>query len=36
MLLRALNHKQQPAVALAELAAHGAHSATFIGEHYEN
>jgi mannose/fructose-specific phosphotransferase system component IIA len=36
MLLRALNHKQQPAVVLAELAAHGAHVATFIGEHLES
>ena len=36
MLLRALNHKQQPAVTLAELAEHGAHAATFIGEHLEN
>jgi len=32
MLLRALNHQQQPAAALAVLAAHGAHAATFIGE----
>jgi len=31
MLLRALNHKEQPAVTLAELAAQGAHAATFIG-----
>lgn len=31
MLLRALNHDQQPAAALAELAAHGAQAATFIG-----
>ena len=36
MLLRALNHSQQPAAALAELAAHGAHAATFIGEHLED
>jgi len=31
MLLRALNHRRQPAAALAELAAHGAQAATFIG-----
>lgn len=36
MLLRALNHEQQPAATLAELAAHGAHAATFIGEHRDN
>lgn len=36
MLLRALNHRRQPAAALAELAAHGAHAATFIGEHLED
>lgn len=35
MLLRALNHKEQPAATLAELAAHGAHAATFIGENLE-
>lgn len=32
MLLRALNHRHQPAAALADLAAQGAHSAIFIGE----
>ena len=31
MLLRALNHRRQPAAALAELAAHGARAATFVG-----
>lgn len=31
MLLRALNHKLQPAAALAELAADGARAAIFIG-----
>lgn len=36
MLLRALNHAQQSAVALAALAAHGAHEAIFIGDHPEN
>jgi len=36
MLLRALNHSQQPAAALAELAEHGAHRATFIGDGHEN
>jgi len=36
MLLRALNHRHKPAAELAELAAHGAHAATFIGEHLEN
>lgn len=36
MLLRALNHRQQPAAALAELAANGAHAAIFIGEHLES
>lgn len=36
MLLRALNHRHEPAAALAELAAHGAHAATFIGEHLED
>lgn len=36
MLLRALNHKQQPAATLAELAVHGAHAATFIGERIES
>jgi len=36
MLLRAINHEQQPAVALAELALHGAHAATFIGERLES
>lgn len=34
MLLRALNHRQQPALALAELAMHGAHVATFVDEQY--
>lgn len=36
MLLRALNHRQQSAAALAELAAQGAHAATFIGDPLEN
>lgn len=36
MLLRALNHEQQPAATLAELAANGAHAATFIGERLES
>ncbi len=36
MLLRTLNHRRQPAAALAELAAQGAHSATFIGDHDED
>lgn len=36
MLLRALNHRKQPAAALAELAAQGAHAATFVGDHLEN
>lgn len=36
MLLRALNHRHQPAAALADLAAQGAHAATFIGEAREN
>jgi len=36
MLLRALNHKQQPASTLAELAVHGAHAATFIGDGRED
>lgn len=35
MLLRALNHGHQPALALAELAAQGAHAAMFIGERRE-
>lgn len=36
MLLRALNHRQQPAAALAELAAQGAHAATFVGDRLED
>lgn len=32
MLLRAINHRRRPAAELAELAAQGAHSATFIGD----
>lgn len=36
MLLRAINHRRQPAAALAEIAAQGAHAATFIGEYREN
>ncbi|MBS3747787.1 MAG: PTS fructose transporter subunit IIA [Wenzhouxiangellaceae bacterium] len=36
MLLRALNHDRQPAAALAELAAHGAQAATFIGADHED
>lgn len=36
MLLRALNHRHRPAAELAELAEHGAHAATFIGERDED
>lgn len=36
MLLRAINHRHQPAAALAEIAEQGAHAATFIGEFREN
>ncbi|MEX0915695.1 MAG: PTS fructose transporter subunit IIA, partial [Wenzhouxiangellaceae bacterium] len=36
MLLRALNHCHRAAAELAELAEHGAHAATFIGERDED
>lgn len=36
MLLRAINHRQHPAGELAELAARGAHAATYVGERVED